>query len=326
MTDNQTSRFIDVHQHLVPDVFRDLLKGVGINGGAGEELAPWDVTTTLSAMDTFNIAASVLSYTISGIDITDAAFFRKLARESNEYLGRLVADHPDRFGGFALLPLPDIDGTLDEIAYALDVLKLDGVGMHSNMGGVYPGDPRLAPVFEELNRRHAVIHLHPTDIPEGRNGRPGWLPYIVEFPFETVRAAADLVYSGTMERYPNVSIILSHAGGAVPYVSWRLFTGEFTVPGFHDRSPAGVFSYLKRFYYDTAMASHGSVFASLMEVADPSRIVFGTDYPYMPEMAIGLYVSEIEKYEGFDQDTLKDIEHNNALRLFPRLGPTKREP
>jgi predicted TIM-barrel fold metal-dependent hydrolase len=112
----------------------------------------------------------------------------------------------------------------------LDVLKLDGIGMHSNMGGIYPGDRKFAPVFEELNRRKAVLYLHPTDTPGDQNLRPQWPPYIVEFVCETTRAVSDLIYSGTMERYPDISIILAHAGGAIPYIAWRLWTGEFSIP------------------------------------------------------------------------------------------------
>lgn len=310
---------IDTHQHLVPGVFRSLLNGVGIYGGAGEELAAWEEETTLGMMETYGITASVLSYVLSGIDIRDAAFFRRLCRECNEYLAGLTVRYPGRFGGFALLPLPDVEGALREIEYAFDVLKLDGVGMHTNMGGIYPGDPRLDPVFEELNRRGAVVHLHPTDTPGDHVLRPQWPPYIVEFIFETTRAAANLIYSGTMERYPAVSIILSHAGGAIPYLAWRLWTGHFTIPGLGEIAPAGVYDYLKRFYYDTAMASNPGTFASLTNLADPSRIVFGTDYPYMPDIAVGEFLRETDCYPGFDSGTRSGIYGGNALNLFPRF-------
>ncbi|MBI4832491.1 MAG: amidohydrolase [Candidatus Lindowbacteria bacterium] len=310
---------IDVHQHIVPDVFRRLLNSVGITGGAGEEFAAWDEQTTLGVMDEHGIQTSVVSYVLSGIDIKDFDFFRKLCRECNDYTAELIAKYPGRFGGFALLPLPDVEGALDEIRYALDVLKLDGVGMHSNMGGVYPGDQRFEPVFEDLNRRNAVVHLHPTDVPGGRDFRPQWPPYIVEFMFETTRAAANLVYSGTMERHPNVSIILSHAGGAIPYLAWRLWTGEFVIPGLGERAPAGVLEYLKRFYYDTAMAANPGAFASLTELVDPSRILFGTDYPYMPDYAIGEFTRQTAEYPDFDTQDRASIERENALELFPRL-------
>jgi predicted TIM-barrel fold metal-dependent hydrolase len=316
---NADTFIIDVHQHLVPEVFRSMLGEVGISGGAGEELARWDEQTALGVMDEYGIRASVLSYVLSGVDITDPRFFRTLCRACNEYLAGLIARHPTRFGGFALLPLPDIDGTLEEMAYSLDVLKLDGVGMHSNMGGIYPGDGRFDPVFEELNRREAIVHLHPTDIPVGRELRPQWPPYIVEFMFETTRAVANLVYSGTTERYPRVSIILSHAGGAVPYLAWRLWTGEFTVPGLSQAAPSGVYESLKRFYYDTAMAANQGTFASLTELVGPDRIVFGTDYPYMPDYAIGEFAREIGEYNRFDGYARTAIECDNAVELFPRL-------
>jgi predicted TIM-barrel fold metal-dependent hydrolase len=311
---------IDVHQHLVPDIFRSMLASVGITGGAGEELAPWDEQTTLAVMDKNGIRTAIVSYVLSGITIADRMFFRRFCRACNEYLAELIRKHRDRFGGFALLPLPDVDGTLEEIAYALDVLKLDGVGMHSNMGGIYVGDERFAPVFEELNRRKAVVHLHPTDTPESHDIRPQWPPYIVEFMFETTRAVANLVYGGSMERYPDVSIIISHAGGAVPYLAWRLWTGEFTVPNLAEIAPGGVLESLKRFYYDTAMAANPGAFGSLVELVDASRIVFGTDYPYMPDYAIGEFIRQVEEYPKFDTAARVAIQHGNAMELFPRIS------
>jgi predicted TIM-barrel fold metal-dependent hydrolase len=322
MTESGSQKpLIDVHQHIVPDVFRSLLNSRGITGGAGEELAAWDVETTLATMDEYGIHTAVVSYVLSGIDIDDSDFFRRLCRECNDYTAELIGAHPGRFGGFALIPLPDVDGTLEEIARALDKLQLDGVGMHSNMGGIYPGDERFDPVFEELNRRKAVVHLHPTDIPERNERRLDWPPYIVEFMFETTRAVANLVYSGTMERFQNVSIILSHAGGAVPYLAWRMWTGEFTVPGLSETAPAGVYESLGQFYYDTAMASNPGTFGSLTELVGSERMVFGSDYPYMPDFAIGEFVRHIDEYSAFDAETKQKIKGDNALRLLPRLGP-----
>lgn len=322
MTDAATQKptLIDVHQHIVPEVFRSLLNSVGITGGAGEEFVPWDEQTTLGVMDEYGIQTSVVSYVLSGISIEDFDFFRKLCRECNEYTAELIAKYPGRFGGFALIPLPDVEGTLEEMAYALDELNLDGVGMHSSMGGIYPGDRRFDLVFEELNRRKAVVHLHPTDIPESAKRMLDWPPYIVEFMFETTRAVANLVYTGTMERFPDVSIILSHAGGAVPYLAWRLWTGEFTVPGLSEVAPSGVYASLKRFYYDTAMASDPGIFGSLTQLVGPDRIMFGTDYPYMPEMAIGQFVREIEGYQQFDTSAENSIFSGNAMKLFQRLN------
>ena len=323
MTDaeRQTRPIIDVHQHIVPEVFRSLLAGVGITGGAGEELAEWDEQRTLAAMDEYGIRTSVVSYVLSGIEIKDSDFFRKLCRACNENTAELIAKYPGRFGGFALIPLPDVDGTLEEIAYALDALKLDGVGMHSNMGGIYPGDTRFDPVFKELDRRKAVVHLHPTDVPENRTRKLDWPPYIIEFMFETTRAVANLVYTGTMDRYPDVSIILSHAGGAVPYLAWRMWTAEFVIPGLSETAPSGVYESLKRFYYDTAMASNPGAFGSLTELVGTDRIVFGTDYPYMPDFAIGDNVRQIRECPKFDADASRAIEYGNALKLFPRLRP-----
>ena len=314
---NHTLR-IDVHQHIISPVFRSLLKSVAIKGGAGEELALWDEESALALMDEYGIQSSILSYVMSGIEIRDPTFFRRLCRESNEYLAELVRKYPGKFGGFALVPLPDIDGALREIEYALDVLKLDGIGMHSNMGGVYPGDQRFDPVFNELNRHKTVVHLHPTDTPENHDLRPQWPPFIVEFIFETTRAAANLVYSGAMERYPNVSIILSHAGGSVPYQAWRFWRGEFKISDLRKTAPEGVYYYLKRFYYDIAMASNAVTLGALKEFSEPSRILFGTDLPYM-SAGIRVFMEDYENYPGFDPKQRAAVDQGNALALFPRL-------
>ena len=131
---------------------------------------------------------------------------------------------------------------------------------------------------------------------------------------------ANLAYSGSMERYPDISIILSHAGGAVPYLAWRLWTGQFTIPSLSQVAPLAVYESLKRFYYDTAMAANPGTFGSLTELVGPHRIVFGTDYPYMPDYAIGEFLKQIEQHPGFDAEARAAIEQGNALELFPRLG------
>jgi len=315
---------VDVHQHIISDPFRSLLHRRGITGGAGEELAPWSLEQTLDTMDRCGIGVSMLSYTISGITIDDRGFLKELCRASNEALAGAIAQSPDRLGGFAFLPLPDVAGTLDEIAYAMDTLKLDGVGMHSNMGGIYPGDQRFDPVMEELDRRGSVVHLHPTDIPESGGRALPWPPYIVEFIFETCRAAANLVYSGALDRFQDVSFILSHAGGAVPFLASRLWTGEFTIPGLAERCPSGVLGCLKRFYYDTGMAANAAVFGALLETTDTGHLLFGTDYPYMPDIVIGGYLDEINRYAGFGEEDRASITGGNARDLFPRLRNGKK--
>jgi predicted TIM-barrel fold metal-dependent hydrolase len=174
------------------------------------------------------------------------------------------------------------------MTYALDTLKLDGVGFLASVDGKYLGDPDLDPIFAELNRRKAVVFVHPNDPPPDRATGLDFPGTLTEFVFDTTRAAANLIFSGTLERYPDVRIILAHAGGTVPFLAWRLSLGD-TSPKLREKAPQGVLAYLRRFYYETALSANPFALSSLQELADPSRIVFGS-------------------------------ERENALALFPRLA------
>jgi 6-methylsalicylate decarboxylase len=229
-----------------------------------------------------------------------------------------VSDHPTRFGAFATLPMPDVDGTLREIEYAFDTLHLDGVVLLASIGERYLGDPAFDAVFAELDRRKAVVFVHPTVPVTSKALTLGYPGALVEFVFDTTRAVTNLIYSGTLERCPNLSIILSHAGGTVPFVAWRLTTaGMF--PQYQTKAPQGALAYLKHLYYDTAMSATPYALSSLRELVDPSHILFGSDSPFLPEPAIRFHMQGLDDYPGFDGATRARIEHGNALALFPRL-------
>jgi len=322
MTTDSPNR-VDVHHHILPPAYVSALAGLGIHGGGGIPFPAWEVTATLEMMDRQGIAAAVTSVSAPGVHFGDDAFSRRLARTCNESSARLVADHPQRFGGFAIVPLPDVDGALSEVEYALDTLGLDGVVLlASQSDGRYLGDPKFDALFAELDRRRAVVFVHPT-IPKSSEGIPIGVPgFAAEFTFDTSRAVANLIWTGTVERFPNVQFILSHAGGTVPFLAWRwslLDLHPKLGPDLATRAPRGVMHYLRQFHYDTALSANPHALRSLCELVDSSHILFGSDYPFAPEPITGASVAGIAEFDAFDDNDRARIERENALKLLPRL-------
>lgn len=310
---------IDVHHHILPPRYLSALSGVGISEAGDTAFPAWTPESSLEVMDKHDIATAVTSISAPGVYFGDAGFARDLARECNEYSAALMRDHPDRFGAFAILPLPDVDAAIQELAYALDTLRLDGVTLPSSIGNRYLGDSDFDELIGELDRRAAVVFMHPyipREAVRPRHILPGAL---VEFVFETSLAVANLLFTGTLERCPQVRFILPHAGGTIPYVTLRLCLGQFW-PGLQEQVPQGVVAYLQRFYYDTALSSAPYALRSLTELVDPSHILFATDYPFAPELATLATVGGLTGYDGFDEKTLEAVFHHNAAALFPRLA------
>jgi predicted TIM-barrel fold metal-dependent hydrolase len=232
-----------------------------------------------------------------------------------------VHDHPRRFGGFATLPLPDVKAALAELEHAYDALHLDGVILFASQGDRYLGDLLYEQLFQELERRKAVVLIHPHTVPPGSNAPKLKLPFgIVEFMFDTTRAIANLLYSGTLERYPSIRYIVSHAGGAVPYLAWRIANATF-LPGMPNRmSGADALKQLQRLYYDTALSTSEYVFATLREFVPASHVLFGSDFPYVPDQVIKAEIVGLEKSRVLDDAMRKAIDRDNALALFPRFA------
>lgn len=306
---------IDVHHHILPPDYVSALASLGITAGGGRPLPAWDVQSALELMDRHAIATAITSISEPGIYFGDQAFAGDLARLCNEFSAQLIHEHPERFGALAILPLPDVDAALRELEYAMDILHLDGVVLSSSVEGRYPGDPAFEELFTELNRRKAVVFLHPT-VPAINTGLKLDLPpFLVEFVFDTTRAVTNLIYSGTIERCPDIRFILAHAGGTVPYLAYRIASGQVMLPG----APQGVLTYLKQLYYDTALSANPYALRSLQELVDASHILFGSDYPFAPEIVTGFTVQGIQNYDGFDEQARKAIERESALALFPRF-------
>lgn len=301
-------RRIDVHHHVLPPQFQ---------GSTPMPVKVPDTDAQLRAMDEFGIAAAVTSLT-PRVLFANPTRRPAVARECNEFQAGLVRDHPERFGAFAVLPLPDIDDALKEIDYALDQLHLDGIGLYSSSEGRFLGDARFDPVFEELNRRKAVVFVHPAHCaaPEELNLHAP--DGIIEYVIDTTRAIVNMLWTGTFRRCPDISIIFSHGGGTVPFLARRISGLE------HSGTVPDVIGTLRTLYYDVTSAMAPTALRSIQELADPARIVWGTDMPFVHGERLHAEVEEWEAYDGFDPEQRAAVEYRNALRLLPRLAAVAR--
>jgi 6-methylsalicylate decarboxylase len=318
---------IDVHAHCVPPDWKALpVASAPLFRGFRD----WSVTSAIEMMDRQGIAAAVLSMALFGFEDDDPAAARRLARSSNEMTAEAIRSHPDRFGGFACLPLPDVDGALAEIDYGLGTLGMDGVLLLTNANGVYLGDSRLDPVFDELNHRATVVFLHPTLPPCVECTALGYAPPLIDFVFDTTRAVTHLVLSGTLERCPDVRLIVPHAGGTIPYLAARIdLVASRFVPGAAERAPAGVKAYLGRLYYELAISTSPHTIASLLKLASPDHILFGSDFPALLEEDVQNLIQTLADNPLLQPRDLEMIQRHNALALFPRLqrpSPAAQQP
>jgi predicted TIM-barrel fold metal-dependent hydrolase len=305
---------IDVHHHLSPPTY--IQAAIENNFGDGL-LRKWTPEKSLADMDEAGIAVSMLSVTQPGVNFTSGEAARKLARECNEYSAKLIADHPGRFGGFAMLPLTDTEGSLKEIAYALDTLKFDGIGLMTNYRDKWLGDPSFLPVMEELNRRKCVVYTHPSTADCCVNLLKTEPPTLVEWGTDTTRAIGDIVFSGNAQKFRDIKWIFSHAGGTMPFLIERFIRQPMIDAKFKPTTPDGTLAELTRFYYDTAQTSNKAAMSALTAIIPTSQILFGTDFPYRTGID---HVKGLRTSGVFTDAQLTDIERGNALKLLPRLG------
>lgn len=351
------SEYIDLHHYFAPTEYIDCLTKKGINAAAG--LEPWNLNKTLDLMDKYDIATSVLSISepgvyFSGID-SSLQLAKELSHQINNICARIISDYPQRFGAFATLPFPDMDASLKELEYALDVLKLDGVSLFSNYDGYYLGDPKFDVLFSELNRKHAVVFIHPSAPPVNLKSRLDLPDTMLEVYFDITRTVFSLMVNGVMKKYPDIRFILGNAGGATPYMAARVSitaamsadlpraintivdimnfmyslsakgkekmpeTIKYFVRLKNNVLPEGPDFYLKKFYYDTAFSVSPYTFASLLELVNSSKIVFGTGCSLKTQEIIPLAIQGVNEYAGFNEKDRAAIGRDNALNLIPRL-------
>src|SRR5437016_8306863 len=307
---------IDIHHHFGPAVWVAEVKGRPLLQAAN---TTWTPAKSIEDMDRGSVAASVISITNPGLWFGDKAVTSRLARTCNEYAAKLVQDHPTRFGFFAAMPLPDVDATLKEIAYAYDTLKADGVGLFTSYNDTWLGNPAFRPAMEELNRRNAVVHVHPTaaNCCRDLNYAPGVGPGSMEYGTDTTRAITGVCFSGDATKFPNIRWIWSHAGGTMPFLAGRI---DGASGNFKAQMPNGLISELKRFYYDLAGAANAGAIVSLQKLVNVDKIMFGTDFP--PGGTSMQVAQTLRELKMFSEADLRAIERDNAVRLLPRLKST----
>ncbi|MEV0000255.1 amidohydrolase family protein [Streptomyces sp. NPDC050848] len=309
---------IDVHHHAIPPTYRAALGDkVAI---PGVDYPTWSPEESLEVMDRHGIAASVLSVTAPGVTFAEGAESHRLAREVNEYYAALIAEHPGRFGAFAILPLPDVAAAKDELTYAIDELGLDGVGLLTSYGNRYLGDPEFEPLLAEIADRGLPVHVHPGTPPAKDVATFDLPPSLYDFTFETTRTVVDLLFSGTLERIPHLKLIVSHAGGTLPFLAQRLTYGPTIGKYLTERAPKDVVGALRGLYYDIAMSANRFALPALTELAAPDRILFGSDFPFMPAAHTTENVEGFRTYAGWNAEQRTAIGRTNALKLFPRLA------
>jgi predicted TIM-barrel fold metal-dependent hydrolase len=308
-------RRIDLHAHVVPDAYRELLV-------APDGSRPFAPSASLEELDAhmvrYSIDAAAISVGPPGAYLGDQGRANELARAANESLATIVRGDPGRFAGVALLPLPDVDAALSELAYAFDHLGLDGVVLFTNIAGVYLGDSRWEPLYAELDRRGAYTFVHPTMPPYPPpldEEHPVWL---YEFPFDTTRALVHLIYSGTLERYPSIRLQFAHLGGTAPFIASRLGSLADREPERAGAARAGAAEYLRRQYYDTGLSQSLPAIEATRAIASLQQIVFGTDWPYaaLPDEGD----DPAPELAALPAEERMAIDCGNAVALVPRLG------
>jgi predicted TIM-barrel fold metal-dependent hydrolase len=316
MASAPAAKLIDVHHHPIPPFYLAENRE-RIAGSRGGEITrawlEWTPERSLEAMDAHNVALSILSLTTPGLWFGDIAAARSTARRFNEYAVELIRRYPGRFGFFGAIPLPDTEGSLREIAHAMDVLGADGIGVLSSYNDRWLGDTAYVPVFEELNRRKAVVFVHPTAPACCQTLMPGIATPMLEVPHDTARTVVSMLFSGTLTRFQDIRFILCHAGGTLPAMARRI--SLYASRAATDQMPRGVEHELRRLYYDIAVSGYRPAIAALTSLVPVSQVLFGSDHPFRPLAESAGTLSEL----GLSAAELHAVGWENALRLLPRL-------
>lgn len=314
---------IDLHHHVIPPKWVEEARSHKRDNTWGQNIVGWTPATSIEQMDKHRIAYAVTEIGLPGVWWAPSDQAASLARYSNEYVAEMQKNYPGRFGMFATIPLPYIDETLKEIAYAYDTLHADGIGLITSYGPLWPGDQKFDPVWQELNRRKAVIHVHPTVPTCCVNLIPDVANATEEYLFDTARAITSLMFSGTLTRYPELRFIFSHAGGAFPDIADRVTRTATNNKKINARMPNGdPQAILAKLYFDVASSVNPINFDGLRRFTSIERIVVGTDLPYV-EMDYTLGALDHAKLSKKDYAR---VNTENALDLFPQLKTRIRPP
>jgi predicted TIM-barrel fold metal-dependent hydrolase len=332
---------IDVHHHWLPPAYAEgkvfkVLKSeihdgnahmkpaLKANGGdpSGWKTPDWSPESDKAICQKLGIRTVFFSVTAPGPDVVKGPESARIARQSNEWAAKFRDQDSQKHGFFATIPSPleDLDRAISELSYALDVLHADGVTLFTRYGdgNYYLGHPIFRPLWAELNKRHAVVFIHPTTgVDIGGMINPLLPAPMIEYPHETTRCAVDLVVSKRVQENPNCKMILCHCGGTLPFIAMR----PGTLLSHAKLSSMTLEEFLgdcRKFYYDVAQSSSQAI-EFLMKFADPNRVLYGCDYPYCPDKTIDFFTNALDS-ASLTEEQLSKINRRNALKLFPRLA------
>ncbi|KAH7137419.1 aminocarboxymuconate-semialdehyde decarboxylase [Dactylonectria estremocensis] len=323
---------IDTHCHFLPPEYRDALAKNGHTNPDGMPAIPeWSVEGHLKMMKLVNVTKSYLSISTPGTDLVagDNALARKLTRHVNDYAGELKKNDPQHFGFFASLALQDFEGSLLEIPHVFKNLNADGVTVMTNLHGSYLGHKDFDPIFNELNRRHAIVFIHPTTpcLSSGTHATPiAHVPRpMFEFLFDTARAVINLFLSGTVSRCPNITWLVPHCGGAFPPLINR-FASIAPIVGLTGADPNLNPKWVKeqlnnRFYFDTAGFAFPEMIKGLLEYVTVDRILFGSDFPYTNLKYVETLSEQHDQHLPHvfpEEEDREKVNLKNAVQLFAR--------
>jgi 6-methylsalicylate decarboxylase len=326
--DGRTKR-VDTHHHAFPPEMKEWMVAQHmLPPNINQPWTNWDEGTALDVMNRLGIQAGVVSMPApSDVFVDESApdgglsLARSGVRILNDSLADMARRHPTRFGFYAYVPLAHVDFALEEIARSADQLGADGFLLMNHIHNRYLGDPSFEPLFAELNRRRAVIMTHPDSLPSEADGgskiSPNIPTQIADFMLDTTRGALGMMWSNTLDRYPDITIILPHGGGFLPYIVERISRGYFRGEGL---DPEKVRGYVRRFYYDTAGPMSLHMTPPLLATTDPNHLLYGSDYHQVPEDIVQEDLARFLSDPALDASARAAICRDNALKLFPRLA------
>jgi predicted TIM-barrel fold metal-dependent hydrolase len=309
---------IDTHHHMLPEFFFEATNEKE-NPVGGLKPQVWTAENSIAFMDEAGIDVAILSISTPGVQLSDRNDSKKLARRCNELAASLMSKYPKRFGAFASVPMPNKDDAIEEIIYALDTLKLDGVVLFTNSLGIYLGDQTMRPIFDELQLRKSVVYVHPNASPDPIAHSLGLTDNLIDFPVDTTRAVAQLHYGGTFAATPDVKYIFSHAGGTIPYLAGRCaIVDEMKIMGEGSTTGTAAEAF-RKLYWDTALAWSDPVLHTLRHIAGTDKVLFGTDFPYLRKDIAVRCKDDLVCSAELSAEEKKQVLQKNALGLFPRF-------
>jgi predicted TIM-barrel fold metal-dependent hydrolase len=318
---------IDLHVHYLPQAYREALLNCGEINPDGYPTPAWNPEQHLELMEHLGITTSMLSLSSPHINFGDKNATKILARKVNDDGAELVDKYPQRFGLMAALPLPDVEDSIAEIRYAMEVLHADGFALPTNTRGIYLGNPCLDPILEELNRYQAVAVLHPNtpgSVPE--NVVEGLPMPMMEFLFDTTRTVINLILKRTLRRFPNIKFVIPHAGAFLAILADRfgaalqMLPTLFEINGQKRTDNVDIFAGLNHLYYDVAGVCLPRQLGDLLQIIDVNHLFYGSDYPYTPEPACLVLADALDKTNLLTEEQRRSIYYDNAVKLFPNIA------